>query len=133
MIDFDPMRGPAAQAVGSAGIVTIAGLRAGTLSSWRLVLSPTAIRKDASGAPILGDDGKPIPAYTLFGEGSMLRFFRGALGVVVTASLTPSTPPTRIGRPKPKTPRPFTLAGVVAELSARRIVIAAGEIIVARG
>lgn len=127
------MRGPAAQAQGGAGSVRIAGLYAGTLRCWRLVLSPTAKRTDAAGNPILAADGTPIPAYTLFGEGALLRFFQGGVGAPVLADLTPATPPARIGRPTPPTPRPFRLAGVIAELTARRIVIASGEIVVARG
>jgi len=121
--------GPPAQAIGSAGTIHIAGLRAGSLTSWRMVFSPTAKRLGADGLPLLGDDGKPMPAYTLFGEGTLLRYFRGAIGEPVIAELVPTTTPTRIGRPKPKPMRPFRLAGVVFELTARRIVIASGEIV----
>lgn len=120
---------PTTQAVGSIGTVRIAGLRAGALTDWRLVLSPTTVRRGADGQPILGEDGKPISAYTLFGEGTLLRYFRAAVGAPVVADLVPAAPPARIGRPRPKPVRPFRLAGVVFELTARRIVIASGEII----
>lgn len=127
--DVDPMRGPPTQASGGAGTIRVAGLRAGALTSWRIVLSPTAVRTDATGQPVLDDEGRAIPAYTLFGEGVLLRYFGGAVGAAVVADLTPATPPTRIGRPKPKPARPFRLAGVLFELTARRIVIASGEIV----
>jgi hypothetical protein len=121
VIDFNPMRGPATQAAGSVGVVRIAGLYAGTLTAWRIVVSPTRT--------VAGPDGQPIPAYTLFGEGHLLGFFRASVGAAVTANLTPATPTARIGRPKPKPSRPFRLVGEVFELTPRRIVIAAGEIV----
>ena len=126
---FDPMRGPPTQMVGNTGIVRIAGLRAGALTSWRIVLSPTTVRRDATGTPILTDDGQPIPAYTLFGEGALLRYFVQAVGASVVAELISGAAPLRIGRPRPRPPVPFRLAGMVYELTARRIVIASGEII----
>ena len=129
MISPDPMRGPPTQAAGSTGTIRVAGLRAGALTSWRIVLSPVAVRVDADGQPVLDEEGRPIPAYTLFGEGALLRYFGGAVGASVVANLTPATPPTWIGRPKPRPVRPFRFAGVVHELTARRVVIASGEII----
>jgi hypothetical protein len=127
------MPGPSAQSIGSEGIVSIAGLRAGDLTTWRLVLSPTAIRKDADGNALLTDDGRTLPAYTLFGEGHLLRFFLGAVGSRVRAHVVPTQPPTRIGRPKPPKLRPFTVAGILFSLTPTHIVISEGDIEPAHG
>lgn len=110
---FDALRGPPAIAQGEAGTLRIGGLRAGAFRSWRVVISPTT--------------GKP----TLFGAGRFAHYYAGAVGVTVEASLTPAPPPTRLGRPKPKTPVPFVLRGRLLELGGGRITIADGEI--ARG
>ena len=110
------MHGPAAIAIGSAGEVRIAGLKAGALTQWRLVTSPQAKREDGT------------PYLTLFAEGRFLRFYRGSVGGRAVLHLTPSPQPARIGRPKPRTPKPFTLVGKVFEISAGRITISEGEI-----
>lgn len=107
---FDPMRGPGAIAQGNDGDVTLAGLRVGLLSSWRVVTSPTT--------------GKP----TLMGEGRFKRYYTQAVGIRVRAELTPAPRPYRIGRPKPPKASPFTLTGKLYELTARTIVISEGEI-----
>ena len=110
MPSFDPMRGPPAIARGTAGVLRIGGLRAGVLTEWRVVTSPT------TGAP------------TLFGAGRIRRYFTQALGAVVRADLTPAPHPARIGRPKPPKVRPFTLTGRIVEINAGHITIAHGEI-----
>lgn len=110
---FDPMRGPPALAQGTGGTIRIGGLAAGTLGAWRVVSSPTT--------------GKP----TLMGEGRFLRYYGQAVGAQVHVRLTPRPQPARIGRPKPKAARPFTLTGKLVEYSPSRITIAEGEI--ARG
>ena len=107
-----PMRGPEAQAVGTAGEVRIGGLRAASLTKWRVVLSPRSTPERVW--------------YTLFGEGTIGRFYAGAVGCRARATLTPSSPPARIGRKKVKAPGPFALEGVIVELSVRQIVIAEG-------
>jgi len=119
------MRGPATQAAGQAGIVRIGGLRAGVLTSWRMVISPTVT--------LPGPDDTRLPAYVLFGEGQLLRYFQQAIGVAAEADLTPASPPARIGRPQPRVPRPFCLTGVLVELTATRIVIGQGTTGPARG
>jgi hypothetical protein len=111
---FDPMRGPAAKAMGTAGEVRIGGLRVGRLIRWRLVVSPKSTPEQLQ--------------YVLFGEGPIGRFYGGAIGAEATARVEPAPQPARIGRKKPPTPRPFTLRGTVAEISPRRIVIAEGVI-----
>lgn len=112
---LDPMRGPPAIASGTAGELRIGGMKAGTLTTWRVVISPTT--------------GKP----TLFGAGRMLRFFAQSMGKQAHVALIPAPQPYRIGRPKPKTPKPFVLVGKIVEFSAGRITIAEGEIEYARG
>lgn len=109
-MSFDPMRGPPAIAIGTAGTLRIGGLRAGTLTSWRVVTSPTT--------------GKP----TLFGEGRIKSYYTQAIGDEACADLAPSAPPRRIGRPRPKVPKPFTLTGRIVEITAAHITIADGEI-----
>lgn len=104
------MRGPPAIAQGNTGELRIGGLKAGTLTEWRVVMSPTT--------------GKP----TLFGEGRFLRYYGGSVGMEARADVTPVSPPTRIGRPKPPKAKPFTLTGRVVELTPSRITIADGEI-----
>jgi hypothetical protein len=109
-VSFDPIRGPAAIAVGAEGWVRVGGLTIGALTTWRVVVSPTT--------------GKP----TLFGEGRFLRYFVPSVGGMVRADLKPTQPPRRIGRPAPKPVRAFTLAGKLVELTASHITIAEGEI-----
>lgn len=133
MTTFDPMHGPAVQVAGKEGGVWIAGMRAGTLTSWRLVFSPTAVRKDGEGNPMLTEDGKPIPAYTLFGEGHLLRFFLGSVGSPVRVRVVPARIPARIGRPAPPIPRPFVVTGLLFSITPSRIVISEGAIEPAHG
>lgn len=101
---------PSAFAQGTGGAVRVARLAAGTLTSWRVVISPTT--------------GMP----TLFGEGRFCRLYAGALGAQASVELVPAPVPARIGRPKPKKPAPMTLTGKIAELTARSIVIAEGTL-----
>lgn len=103
---------PTVQASGTNGTVTIAGLRAGALTQWRVVISPKSTPERVW--------------YTLFGEGAIGRFFVGGLGCQARAVLTPSAPPVRIGRKRPPVPKPFALVGKIVEVSARRIVLAEG-------
>ncbi len=112
---MDPLYGPSAIAIGNSGELRIAGLKAGALTKWRLVTSPMAKREDGT------------PYLTLFGEGTFLRFFKQATGAGATVHLVPVAPPYRIGRPKPKAAKPFTLKGKVFELSAGRITISEAE------
>lgn len=109
------MRGPAAKATGTVGTLTIGGLRAGRLTQWRVVLSPKSTPTNMQ--------------YVLFADGAIGRFYGQAIGQQARASLVPSLAPARIGRKKPPTPRPFTLAGRIVEISARRIVIAEAAIV----
>ncbi len=111
--NFDPLRGPAALAVGTVGRVRVGGLRAGELTEWRLVTSP------ATGMP------------TLIGRGMFARYYAQALGGEAEAEVTPSPAPHYIGRKKPPTPRPFRLRGTIAEISATTIVLSHGTL--ARG
>lgn len=104
------MRGPTAIAQGKTGTLIIGGLRAGVLSEWRVVISPTT--------------GKP----TLFGAGRIGRFYAQAIGGRASVELIPAPVPKRIGRPVPPTPKPFTLIGTIVELSGKHITIASGEI-----
>lgn len=107
---FDPMRGPATVARGEQGRVFIGGLRAGVLTEWRVVISPTT--------------KKP----TLFGTGRIGRYYQQTIGGMARIELTPAPTPRRIGRPTPPTPRPFVLVGTIAELTSKTITIASGEI-----
>jgi hypothetical protein len=109
-MSFDPMRGPSALAQGTSGTLRIGGLRAGYLTKWRVVMSPTT--------------GKP----TLFGEGKIGRYYTQAIGGTARAELTPAPIPRRIGRPTPRTPAPFVLQGTIAELTGKTITISNGEI-----
>lgn len=104
------MNGPSAITRGMGGTIRIGGLRAGRLAAWHVVISPTT--------------GKP----TLFGEGAFLRFYAGAVGMRAQADVMPTATPARIGRKAPPKPKPFTLTGRIAELTARSIVIAEGSI-----
>lgn len=98
-------------AMGADGSLSIGGLVAGHLTQWRVVISPTT--------------GKP----TLFGEGYFKRYYAQAVGTQVRAALRPAAPASRIGRPKPKAPKPFVLVGKLLELTARSVTISEGEII----
>ena len=102
--------GPQATSRGEAGTVTIAGLTIGALTSWYVVISPTT--------------NKP----TLFGEGVFKRFYQQGVGAQVRAEVVPSAVPHRIGRPRPPTPKPFTLTGKLFELTAGKVTISEGEI-----
>lgn len=116
-------------AQGTEGAIEIVGLHAGTLVRWHVAVSPTTTRTDAkTGQPVLADDGRPIPALTLFGEGHFLRFFLGGVGGPVAARLTPVAAPAYIGRKKPPTPKPFLFTGILFSLTPTHIVISAGEI-----
>jgi hypothetical protein len=105
-----PFTGPPTQAHGTRGTIRIGGLRAGVLTKWRVVISPTT----------------RLP--TLFGEGRIGRYYAQAIGGAVRAELTPSPVPRRIGRPAPKTPAPFVLIGTIAELTGKTITISNGEV-----
>lgn len=111
--NFDPLRGPAALAVGTVGRVRVGGLLAGLLTEWRVVTSPTT--------------GMP----TLIGRGTFARYYGQALGGQAEAEVTPSPQPHYIGRKKPPTPRPFRIRGTIAELSATTIIVSHGTL--ARG
>lgn len=110
MTTFDPMRGPSALAAGKQGTLLIGDLRAGVLNEWRVVISPSTKK------------------LTLFGQGRFLRYYLQAVGELARVELTPAPQPYRIGRPKPKTPRPFVLRGKLFELTAGRITISEGEL-----
>jgi hypothetical protein len=107
---FDPMRGPSALAQGERGTIRIGGLRAGYLTKWRVVMSPST------------------KLFVLFGEGRIGRYYQQAVGTSARAELTPAPIPRRIGRPTPKTPAPFVLQGTIAELTGKTITISNGEI-----
>jgi hypothetical protein len=102
--------GPPTQAQGSAGVLRIGGLRAGVLTEWRVVISPSTKRP------------------TLFGKGRIARYYVSAVGSVARVELTPAPVPRRIGRPAPKTPAPFVLIGTIAELTGKTITISNGEV-----
>lgn len=102
--------GPAALAIGTSGALLIGGLRAGTLKSWRVVLSPTTKK------------------LTLFGQGTFLRYYIQHVGGDARVDLIPTPPLYRIGRPKPRPLRPFALTGKLLELTAGRITISEGEL-----
>lgn len=104
------MDGPAAIARGTTGALRIGGLKAGRLTTWKVVISPTT--------------GKP----TLFAEGAFVRFYTPGVGCQAVAHLTPAPTPARIGRPKAPMPKPFVLTGKIVEFTARQIVLAEGEI-----
>jgi hypothetical protein len=112
---IDPLRGPAAKAMGVAGTLTIGGVRAGQLGAWRVVVSPKSTPEHIQ--------------YVLFADGRIGRFYGQAIGAEARAQLIPSAQPTRIGRKKPPTPKPFTLAGRIVEISAKRVVIADGAVV----
>jgi hypothetical protein len=101
---------PPTQAEGVSGTLRIGGLRAGVLTKWRVVLSPSTKQP------------------TLFGEGKIARYYSSATGTIVRAELTPAPVPYRIGRPRPAQPRPFVLIGTIAELTGKTITISNGEI-----
>lgn len=101
---------PPTQAEGAAGTLRIGGLRAGVLTKWRVVLSPST----------------KMP--TLFGEGKIARYYATAVGSVARVELTPAPAPRRIGRPVPKPMQPFVLIGTIAELTGKTITISNGEI-----
>jgi len=109
-MSFDPLRGPSAMAQGERGTIRIGRLRAGTLTKWRVVISPTTQRP------------------TLFGEGRIGRYYMQAVGGTARVELTPAPIPRRIGRSTPPTPRPFVLVGTIAELTGKTITISHGEI-----
>jgi hypothetical protein len=93
-------------AVGQEGAARIPdGPRLGTLTAWRLVISPTTGRR------------------TLIAEGQFLRFWVGARITRVVVEATPTQAPARIGRKSPPAPRPFRLVGRVDELSTRALVV----------
>ena len=99
--------GAAAIATGTEGAARLPnGPRLGTLTSWRLVISPATGRR------------------TLVAEGRFLRFWCEARPAYAEATVTPAPAPYRIGRKRPPTPRPLTFRGVVAELNPRALVIA---------
>ena len=91
---------------GEAGYAKlIGGARIGTITSFRLVMSPTT--------------GKP----TLIASGVFLRYYIGQC-VEVEAVVIPSVPPRRIGRKAPPKPRPIRVRGRIALHSATRLNIA---------
>ena len=104
------MVGPSTAAQGTQGTLWIGGLRAGTLSQWRVVISPST--------------GQP----TLFGTGRIGRYYAQAVGGIARLELTPTPIPTRIGRKPPPVLRPFVLIGTIAELTSTSITISHGEI-----
>jgi len=104
------MRGPSAMEHGERGTIRIGGLRAGVLTKWRVVMSPTTQRP------------------TLFGEGRIGRYYTQAVGGTARVELTPAPLPRRIGRPTPPTPRPFVLVGTIAELTGKTITISHGKV-----
>jgi hypothetical protein len=101
---------PATVGQGKAGTLHIGGMRAGILTEWRVVVSPTT------------------KLFTLFGTGRIGRYYAQAVGGVVRAELTPAPVPKRIGRKTPPTPKPFVLRGIIAELTGRTITISHGEV-----
>lgn len=105
-----PFTGPPTQAQGRKGTLRIGGIRAGVLTEWRVVISPSTKQ------------------YTLFGKGTIARYYIPAVGGAVRVELTPTPVPRRIGRPAPKAPAPFVLAGTIAELTGTTITISQGEI-----
>ena len=109
-----PFTGPSTVVQGVTGTIRIGNLRAGVLTKWRVVISPTT----------------RMP--TLFGEGRIGRYYTQAIGGAVRAELTPAPTPSRIGRPTPALPRPFVLVGTIAELTGKTITISHGEVEKAR-
>ena len=101
---------PSTAAQGTIGTIWIGGLRAGTLTQWRVVISPST--------------GQP----TLFGTGRIGRYYAQAAGGIARLELTPTPIPTRIGRKPPPVLRPFVLIGTIAELTSTSITISHGEI-----
>jgi hypothetical protein len=101
---------PATVAQGTHGILFIAGLRAGILTEWRVVVSPST------------------KLFTLFGTGKIGRYYMQSVGGAIWAELTPSPVPRRIGRKAPPTPKPFVLVGRIAEMTGRTITISHGEV-----
>ncbi len=104
------IHGPAAVAEGTQGTLRIGNLRAGVLTKWRVVMSPTTKRP------------------TLFAEGRIGRYYVQAVGSVARVELTPAPVPRRIGRPAPKALLPFVLIGTIVELTGKSITISNGEI-----
>lgn len=101
---------PGTAAQGTIGTIWIGGLRAGILTQWRIVISPSTKQP------------------TLFGTGQIGRYYAQAVGSPARLELTPTQPPARIGRKPPPTLRPFVLVGTIAELTSTHITIAHGEI-----
>lgn len=101
--------------VGTAGTLWIGGRMVGEITAWRLVISPTT--------------QKP----TVFASGRFLRYYalhgKDAHAVV---RLIPTTPPPRIGRPKPRHAlrHQTEVAGILAEISVKAFTLAHGELIV---
>lgn len=100
---------------GHEGSLFIGDRLVGTITSWRLVMSPTT--------------QKP----TVFASGRFLRYYalhgKDAHAVV---RLVPTTPPSRIGRPKPRHAlrTETTITGVLVEITSRAFTLAHGELIV---
>lgn len=109
-MSFDPIRGPSAMVHGKEGSLFIGGLRAGVLTEWRVVMSPST--------------QKP----TLFGKGRIGRYYIQAVGGQVRAELVPAAIPKRIGRKAPPVLKPFVLIGTIAELTGKTITISHGEV-----
>lgn len=101
---------PGTAALGTQGAIRIGGLRAGVLTAWRVVMSPST--------------GKP----TLFGTGRIGRYYAQAVGAQARLELTPTPIPARIGRKAPPVLRPFVLIGTIAELTSKSITISHGDI-----
>jgi len=101
---------PATAAHGAHGQLLIGGLRAGVLTEWRIVISPTT----------------NMP--TLFGTGRIGRYYAQAVGGTVRAELTPTPTPYRIGRKRPAAAKPFVLVGRIAELTGKSITISHGTV-----
>jgi hypothetical protein len=101
---------PATVGQGKVGTLHIGGMRAGVLTEWRVVVSPTT------------------NLFTLFGTGRIGRYYMQSVGGTIRADLTPTPIPRRIGRKTLPTPRPFVLRGIIAELTGRTITISHGEV-----
>lgn len=104
---------PPALSRGTTGAARIpGGPRLGALTSWRVVLSPTT--------------GK----HTLIAEGRFARYYaQDGAASRAEASLTPETPPARLGRPRPKPLTPFRFVGRIALLTPSLLTIAEGEVL----
>lgn len=105
-----PLGEPPALARGTDGEVRIpGGPRLGTLTQWRVVLSPTT--------------GK----HTLIAEGRFSRHYVSSGLQRAQVEVRPAPLPKRIGRPTPRTPTPFRFTGRVALLTSRQLTLAEGE------